>query len=488
MNIASLKTIVLSGMAMALAVSVAVTVTPTAYAAPAGPDATFRSYLPIAYRNYPVKTVFGMGMYGVNNANNLDKVMAGGTSWVRVMPKNRATWGDVHTAPSTFNWDAPNMKSYLADVQKVTENGMTPIFILTGTPVWAQKVKGSGTSCTAIARTNFPNFAQYAAQVVARYSKAPYNVKYWEIWNEPDAPDLGASAPSAEWGCWGDTADQYFGGKYFGDMLAQVYAAIKATDPQAQVLLGGLLMDCNPAADTKGACTGAEAAKANRSRFFEGILNSAGRNSYDIVSFHAYDFYNFAQGQYGSPAWGSAWNTTGPVTAAKARFLKTLMAQYGVVGKGLMNTEVSLVQWDCQGTSADLEKTKEYYVPAVYAMAIAEGLMANVWFDASGSWFCGGLFDSNFPRNNVAYATARAKLLDATFIRNVTISGQPNIKAYEFNRADRKVWVIWALDGVNHNVTLPSAPLAAYGTQGNSLTPAGSMQIGAEPLYLEFGL
>lgn len=474
-------------MALVLATTATFAVAPTAYAAPAGPDATTRIYLPVVFRNFPAPTIFGMGMYAVDNANNLNKVVAGGTNWVRVMPKNRATWGDVHVAPNTFNWDAPNMQSYLTDVKKVTANGMTPIFILTGTPVWAQKVPGTDVSCTAIAREHFGDFAQYAQQAVLRYSKAPYNVKYWEIWNEPDAPDPGATAPRAEWGCWGNDSDPFFGGQYFGDMLASVYTAIKQADPNAQVLLGGLLMDCNPAVDTKGACTGASAGLANRSKFFEGILNSAGKSSYDIVSFHAYDFYagNY---KYVSQGWGSASDTTGPVTIAKARFIKNLLAQYGVAGKGLMNTEVSLVSWGCSTTEATLEKSKEYYVPAVYAAAIAEGLIANVWFDAGGSWNCSGLFNSSFPRNNQAYATARAKLLDATFVREVTLSGQPNVKAYEFNRRDRKVWVIWALDGADHNVTLPSEPLAAFNTIGSAVSTATTMQIGISPLYLEYGL
>jgi hypothetical protein len=37
-----------------------------------------------------------------------------------------------------------------------------------------------------------------------------------------------------------------FGGEYYGNMLKIVYPAIKSADPQAQVLVGGLLLDCDP--------------------------------------------------------------------------------------------------------------------------------------------------------------------------------------------------------------------------------------------------
>ncbi len=491
MNIVSFKNFLISASALALTA----TTLPAAHAAPADPGALDQSiFMPMAMRSFPTQFIYGIGMYGVDASNNLNKVLESKQQWVRVMPgQNRATWGDVQTAKNTINWDAPAIKSYEADIQAATANGLTPIFILTGTPVWAQKAKSvkNDVSCGAIARANFPDFAAFAREAVLRYSKPPYNVKYWEVWNEQDAPDTGANAGRSEWGCWGDKTDPYYGGGYYGDMLAQVYTAIKQADPQANVLLGGLLMTCGVTLDTTGTCTGAnansEAAKAGR--FFEGILRSIGKNSYDIVSFHGYDYFDtttFKIGKYGSSKWGSSSDTTGPVPIAMVRYLKALMAQYGVSGKGLMDTEAALVQWECTTSGPSYEKSKAYYIPVAYAAGIAEGLMANIWFDAGGSWNCSGPFNPSFPQAGNAFKTVRERLQDAKFVREITFPNVPKVKAYELDRGDRKVWVIWSMDGTTRNVDLPSVPLAAFGTEGNTLTPAATMAIGVEPYYLEF--
>ncbi len=51
----------------------------------------------------------------------------------------------------------------------------------------------------------------------------------------------------AIFGCWGDPNDKtYYGGEYYAEMLKRAYPAVKAANPQAIVLNGGLLLDCDP--------------------------------------------------------------------------------------------------------------------------------------------------------------------------------------------------------------------------------------------------
>ena len=123
--------------------------------------------------------------------------------------------------------------------------------------------------------------------LVARYSVALYNIKYWELWNEPDIASSNFPGDNL-FGCWGDPNDPYYGGGYYADMLREVYPQIKAADPQGQVLVGGLLLDCDP---RLGA--GCEKVKNNNqpSKFLEGILRKNGVPFFDGVSFHAYDYY-----------------------------------------------------------------------------------------------------------------------------------------------------------------------------------------------------
>ncbi len=65
-------------------------------------------------------------------------------------------------------------------------------------------------------------------QVVTRYSAAPYHVKVWEIWNEPDVAHQLVGLDS-QFGCWGDQDDDYYGGGYYGDAKSSIRASKRRT-------------------------------------------------------------------------------------------------------------------------------------------------------------------------------------------------------------------------------------------------------------------
>jgi hypothetical protein len=283
------------------------------------------------------------------------------------------------------------------------------------------------------------------------------------------------------YGCWGDQNDAYYGGGYYAEMLKAAYPQIKAADPQAQVLIGGLLLDCDPR-------PGAGCATVGNSnlppKFLEGILRNNGGPYFDGVSFHAYDFYQGQSGQYGNSNWQSAWNTTGPVFITKAQYLQSLLSQYGASGKFLINTESALL---CDSCSNDptFETTKAFYVAQAYAAAIAEGLRANIWYSVMG-WRNSNLLNSDLsPRPAyTAFQFSRSELCNGTWLRNVT--EYTGVKGGEFQRGDRRIWVLWSLDGNPHSISLSSAPMAAWDTLGNSVSPAASMNVSLNPLYLEW--
>ena len=57
----------------------------------------------------------------------------------------------------------------------------------------------------------FDDFGEFLAAAVNRYSGPPYNVRHFEIWNEPDIdPDLVPG--DSLFGCWGDSDDDLYGG------------------------------------------------------------------------------------------------------------------------------------------------------------------------------------------------------------------------------------------------------------------------------------
>ncbi|MFQ5615845.1 MAG: hypothetical protein ACE5GO_05225, partial [Anaerolineales bacterium] len=293
----------------------------------------------------------------------------------------------------------------------------------------------------------------------------------------------------------------YYGGGDYAGMLKTVYPKIKAANPEAQVLVGGLLLDCDPVNPPAGKnCT--------PSKYLEGILQNGGGSYFDGVSFHAYDFYNSTYNTYGSPNWNSGrWanETDGelkPVLIAKVSYLKNLLNSYGASNKFLINTEVALL---CGGGSdppggagcesdptSPYELLKAYYISQAYAAAIAEGLLGNIWYSPTG-WRNSGLLNPDLSTRPAydAYALARSTLKNATLLRTITEYHDPNnVFGYEFSIDGRRIWVVWVLDGSSQTIALPasSSSVSAWDALGVSVdVSSGNLAIGAlNTVYVEW--
>lgn len=323
-------------------------------------------------------------------------------------------------------------------------------------------------------------------EAVARYSLPPYNVRYWELGNEPDvAPEL--IDPGKPFGCWGDMQDEYYGGKYYAEMLKKVYPIIKATNPQAQVLIGGLLLDCDPLNPPEITSGSSEFRDCTPSRFLEGIFLNGGGDYFDGVSFHGYDYFLGPLGQYFNPRWHSSWDTTGPVIAAKVHYLRGLLDHYGYGDKYLMNTETALI---CGSTgreppcvSDEYELTKAYYLIQSYADALANNLKANIWYSLRG-WRGSGLIrNDEITPAYYAYQFAVEKLEGVAFIR--MIRDYPNVIGFEFLNDGKLTWILWALDEESHWVDLPEPPLAIYNVFGDSLEIGKEILITVAPVFID---
>ena len=433
-------------------------------------------YLPIILKQYPLPpTVFGMQMGSINESGGLSKVVEAQVDWVGGAV---VSWSAVEPNLGDRNW------SSLASTEQqwinATTNGMIPIANVRSTPNWAQLYPAY--SCGPMKQEYFDEFASFMYDLVTRYSASPYNIKYWEIWNEPDI-DHSLVPPDSPYGCWGDISDPYYGGGYYADMLKVVYPQIKAANPNAQVLVGGLLLDCDPVNPPAGLnCT--------PSKYLEGILNNGGGEYFDGVSFHAYEYYAGDLGKYGNSNWHSAWNTTGPVLIAKSEYLKNLLENYGLTDKYLINTESALLCDNCVNDNT-FETTKAYYVVQSYVTAIASELRGNLWYSLLG-WRNSGLIDgSHAPLLGFdAYKFARQELDSATSlgaIGSTDINDPTGILGYKFDRGDRQVWVLWSLDGNPHTITLtPGTPAAIYDALGNPQTTSNTIDVGLNPLYLEW--
>jgi hypothetical protein len=433
-------------------------------------DLVQNHYLPVIMNTYPRNTPFGVTMFTIDTQGGLMQFSDDGTSWTRA----GIYWSMIEPVEGQRNWDA-GLEQQL--VNAATYH-IKPVVFIESTPDWALQ---PGFNCGVVSKNKFPMLAQFAYDLVKRYSAPPYYIHYWELWNEPDVDGF--------LGCWGNPEDQYYGGYYYGQMLQAVYPRIKEADPSAQVLVGGLLLDCDPNNPPSGK-------DCLSSKFLKGILASGAGPFFDGVSFHAYDYYT-GTGTYDNPNWQSSSQTSGPVLIAKAKYIRGLLGEYGFSEKYLMNTEMAVFYGPnqtyplCDPTAPpDVEVTKVYYMIHSYAAAVAEGLKANIWYAALGGR-CAALLNADLSPKPAyyAYQFAQNKLSEAQFIRQINEYGT-EVMGYEYDIPGRKLWVIWSKDAQPHQISLSTAPILVnrVGDDGVPVVEdnSGTLTIDKNPRFIEF--
>lgn len=449
---------------------------------------TGSKYLPLTMNFSPSNTVFGVEMQQINSDNGLGEVVTAAPSWVR---RNALYWSDAEPAEGTYTWS--NLTDLEQEMINASQDGLNLVLIVRSTPPWAQELDGY--YCGRIRMDKLAAFGNFMYEAVKRYSAPPFNVKYWQIWNEPDAdPSHPSIQPDNIYGCWGDEHDPYFGGEYFADVLEAIYARIKQANSAVQVLTGGLLLPCN--VELPAVCN------SNQSKYLEGILRhhgvNDGGNYFDVVAYHSYDYYYQRFGEYGNTAWGTRWTDEGPSLAAKARYLRKTLEKYGFGNKPMMTTEVTVLcgstgnEGYCQDNT--FQTTKAYYVAQNFATALASGLKANIWYSLSANWRGTSLLDSSSLEPLPAYTVfkvAREKLQYARLARVIT--EYPGINGFDFFDSNGHVWVLWsrAADGSGHpttvEVVLPGTPSTVWDVFGDQIYPnETSLSVSIMPLYVEW--
>jgi len=410
---------------------------------------------------------------------SLDLLKSAGIHWIR---RNGVAWHKVEPEPGQRNWN--KLARFDAELKLAHENGLTPIIIVRGTPAWAQKVSGS--FCGPIAEHAFDDFADFMVALVERYKDAPYHVKYWELGNEPDA---GFYEGDRVYGCWGDKNAPYYGGGYYGEMLKVVYPAIKSADPEARVVIGGLLLDKHP--DHPAAGPNAPA------RFLVGVLVAGAGDYFDIVSFHGYPHYTKQLEDWEFTSLDN-WRDWGGVVAGKAEYVRQVLATHGYE-KPLMFTEGGLI---CHPLVCSPEPTEQFwhdqadYLPRLYTRNIAIGIEVTFWYSLEGpGWRWGSLLrrDLSPKPAYIAYHTLTSELEGSTYVREIVEADyDPEIQGYVFARADRTVHVIWGTDAQVRPVQVDASKiirvLNKYG-EPVALTSKEDqtwLNVGFSPLYVEW--
>jgi hypothetical protein len=422
----------------------------------------------------PNDSVFGIEMYNIMVGGN--EVAQAGTTWVR---RNGLIWSDIEPTEGVLDWSAA--AGLEAELVAASRLGLKIILVVRSTPAWAQMYPPDN-RCGPIREDKMEAFGRFVGEAVARYSVPPYNIKYWEIWNEPDSGGVDLDPPRP-YGCWGNSYDPYYNGRLFAKAMIAAYPQVKAADPESQVLLGGLLMNCDPDKGTN----------CKQSKFLEGVLIAGGGPYFDGVSYHTYDYYLGSLGRYGTSGWNSAWNTTGPLLITKGRFIKEVLAARGVTGKFLVDTELGLLCSNCRN-DANYETTKAYYIAQAYAASMAEGLLATTWYSLQG-WLGTELVDAQMnPKPAfVAFRVSRDKIGGAEYVGKLTsadVGGVTGITGYKFEHPGdgKRVWLMWSLGGSTRTARFTDMPTAITDPLGEGVTPATTLQVGIKPVFVEWNM
>lgn len=406
------------------------------------------------------------------NSTLLSAFQNAGLEWTR---RNAILWSDVEPVEGQRNWAA--VASLEKDLASSASQGIHTILVVRSTPAWAQRVAGH--LCGPIRQDKFEAFASFMKDLVNRYSAAPYLIKYWELWNEPDVDPSLVPADNI-FGCWGDQNDDFYGGKYYAQMLKVVYPAIKSADPEAQVLNGGLLLDCDPTHPPQGK-------DCKPGLFFKGILEGGGADYFDILSFHGYSLYN---GSWYNAELSGTWLPRGGSVIGKVSYLREVMNQYQV-DKPIFQTEGSLTCSErnviyCNPPGDQFFDDQASYTVYLFVRNWAAGIAATEWYDFEGpGWRYGSMLDGQQkPKPDYLALTFLLKELKGAKYRREVLGFQ-NLKVYEFGLPDKRVWVMWPTDGQSHALIPPGDSLQVLDKFGGVLSPTGSSITFTSPIYIE---
>ncbi|MBN1667169.1 MAG: hypothetical protein JW862_08765 [Anaerolineales bacterium] len=444
-----------------------------------------RIFLPVVRNNYPLPmSVFGVEVTPGWIARTSEKAQQARVTWVRY---NGIAWHEVEAQRGIIDWSV--LSSFENEMIRLNQAGISPMVIVRGVPEWAQIPDSQyvGYTCGPIDSAALGDFANFLNAVVSRYSKPPFNVHYWELGNEPDVdPDYVYADPP--YGCWGDDADPYYGAARYSQMLSVAYPAIKGADPSAQVILGGLLLDCDPTNPPENYnCT--------PGNFLEGVLRSGGGQYLDVIAYHSYPYW------YGADSFDwdlnyQKWKDRGGILLGKADFIREVMARYGVQKPILMNEGGLMCGFpsthprypECQETA--FNGLQANHLIRLYTRSWAVGLEGVAWYTLNGpGWREGGLLNSD--------ASARLSYQTLEFLSNLLLEARfshqlasGTLEGYEFvslERSGPRYQIYWSNDLSTFPVDLPAGTSAVYDRYGGLVAYGGNqLQVGFDPVVIVF--
>jgi hypothetical protein len=219
----------------------------------------------------------------------LDAIAATRVRWLRV----DFDWSVIQAAgPNAFDWSRTDLV-----VEGAHRRNLSVIALVAYTPEWARPVGAPD----KYPPTDPDDFAKFVSAAAQRYASA--GLTTWEIWNEPNVSTFWYPRPDPE----GYTA-----------LLVRASAAIRAVDPDATIISGGLA----PASDT------ANGSQIDLRTFLTRVYAAGGGHAFDAVGLHPYSFPRL-------PTFPADYNTFLATPA-----LYQVMVDHGDAAKRIWGTEI----------------------------------------------------------------------------------------------------------------------------------------------------
>jgi len=161
-----------------------------------------------------LETDLTWGLDAQDTSQTLTGVQDLGPGWTRIT----AAWHDIETSPGHYN--STQMSRLDTAIDGLQSTGSKVIVTVYTAPQWA-----SGMSERESPPQNPADYARFIRAMAERYRG---KVGAWEIWNEENFQQFWSSGPNAA--------------KY-AELLKAAYPAVKAGDPNATVVFGGLSLN-----------------------------------------------------------------------------------------------------------------------------------------------------------------------------------------------------------------------------------------------------
>ena len=431
----------------------------------------------------PMTEAEWLAMYEETFPTLLEALEESGAGWARV--RVNWSWIQPDPPPSEYVWGPYHDEK----LRLVAETGVRLIATVTDSPDWAADSPCAPIYCGDPCGDDvdrLPEFAGFLTDLVNRYKQPPYNIKHWELVNEPDY--TWANGWLGGLGCWGNDGDRY------AEMLAVAYPAIKAADPEATVLLGGVAHDWFT-----------EYGGPFYRYFPDDVMEHGGGDHIDVLNFHYFPDFRAEWERWvphGNPptcgivddGQGTPYEAWGIDLIAKTNHFRNRMSTCFDVDKPVWVTE--LAEHGYANNPTSLVQQARYVIQG-YSRGLAAGVENITWYalaTPNDSYQQGLLFDDWTPKPAFyAYCTLTSELTGYEYARTLDVAG---VEGYVFqNPCGREKTVAW---GSGTLTLAPADQLRVVDREGNVTTivdggagdvdgvqnEAVELQLSADPVFV----